>query len=195
VGSDLNPVPVLITRTLTEVLPAVHDQQPLHPDSSEDSGLLLCRSRSYAGYEGLKTDVLHYAEHVNERARALLAAHYPERPGERAIAWLWARTAKCTNPECGVETVLTTSWWLSKRRGAMAWIQPRVSDGRVELNVVTEANTGGPKDPPKVERPRATAFRPGCWPGPAAVAALARLTIELAPRPMTSGPLTEFVYD
>ncbi len=31
-GSDLNPVPVLISRTLTETLPKVWNRQPLHPE-------------------------------------------------------------------------------------------------------------------------------------------------------------------
>jgi len=33
-GSDLNPVPVLITRILTQLLPQVHGQQPLHPQAT-----------------------------------------------------------------------------------------------------------------------------------------------------------------
>src|SRR5690606_17066978 len=37
-GSDLNPVPVLITRTLTELLPKVYGQQPLHPEMVTETG-------------------------------------------------------------------------------------------------------------------------------------------------------------
>ena len=42
VGSDLNPVPALISRTLTQVLPLVHGREPLHEPASD--GLFTHRS-------------------------------------------------------------------------------------------------------------------------------------------------------
>lgn len=44
-ASDLNPVPVLITRTLTDLLPKVYGQQPLHPEPAGSAQTRGRRSR------------------------------------------------------------------------------------------------------------------------------------------------------
>lgn len=154
-GSDLNPVPVLISRTLTELVPAVWESEPLHAERKKsDSGLLLDidEERSAGGYEGLTADVLHYSGVVREAVWKRVSKHFPQSPGETPIAWMWARTAPCPNPTCGITTVLSTSWWLSKQKGAMAWVEPvRVADG-VELRVVAGANGGTAPPAPKQGR-------------------------------------------
>lgn len=172
-GSDLNPVPVLITRTLTELLPRVYGRQPLHPDSPEstparkprndrnqasveqDALINLASStsaKSYEGYGGLISDVSHYAEQVRAKAWEQLKDYYPSRPGESPIAWLWARTARCPNPACGIQTLLATSWWLSKKNGDLAWIEPKVAQGQVELNVISGRSSGEAPKAPKSGR-------------------------------------------
>lgn len=164
-GSDLNPVPVLITRTLTQLLPKVHGQQPLHPEKAGASkpnrkgkvgqsvdGVIFGHDehKTYIGYEGIVRDVTYYAELIRDRAWEQLKDHYPAQPGETPIAWLWARTATCPNPACGIETILTTSWWLSKKKGNLAWIRPNVEGGKVQLDVVSHQLRGGPQDSPKI---------------------------------------------
>jgi putative DNA methylase len=166
-GSDLNPIPVLITRTLTQLLPKVHGQQPLHPEKAgarnsnhkgrgSQSGVGVISGlegyETYSGYEGIIRDVTYYAELIRERAWEHLKDHYPTQPGESPIAWLWARTATCPNPACGIETILTTSWWLSKKKGDLAWIQPTVENGKVQLSVVSNQPTGEAPPPPKTGR-------------------------------------------
>jgi putative DNA methylase len=156
-GSDLNPVPLLITRALTEVLPKVHGQQPLHPHRSGSAGRLPTlfsggEKQALAAYEGLVSDFLHYAEVVRDKAAESLKSYFPSPAGESQVAWLWARTANCPNPACGIETVLSTSWWLSKKKGDLAWVQPRVVEGKVELDVVTKQSSGTAPTPPKIGR-------------------------------------------
>ena len=163
-GSDLNPVPVLITRTLTELLPKVYGQQPLHPETFADRAQGKKGSKAqlqldsgdthvtYIGYDGLIRDVTYYAELIRDQAWAQLKDYYPAQPDETPIAWLWARTVTCPNPACGIETVLTTSWWLSKKKGDLAWIEPKVVDGKVVLNVISEQTTGEPPASAKVGR-------------------------------------------
>ncbi len=154
-GSDLNPVPVLISRTLTEILPRVSGGQPIHPEGDGQRDALFGggqRGRAYARLDGLICDVMHYARTTRDRAHEALAAHFPSNGGETIVAWLWARTARCPNPTCGVESVLTTSWWLSKRKGDMAWVEPRVEDGEVLLDVVTGQRTGAAPEAPKSPR-------------------------------------------
>lgn len=168
-GSDLNPVPVLITRLLTEILPAVHGRQPLHPREArllneeeahavESVGSRLplppspASTASSSGYDAVIRDVMHYGGLVRDKAWKALHENYPVAPGESPVAWLWARTMPCPNPACGVQTLLTTSWWLSKKVGNLAWIQPHVQGGGIVLDVVTNRREGSPPDPPKVGR-------------------------------------------
>ncbi len=143
-GSDLNPVPTLISRTLSQLLPPVFGRQPLHPEVELPGGRSGQRHigfnlepRTYQGYEGLIRDASYYAASIGERAWRGLKQHYNSRVTERVVAWLWARTAVCPNPTCGTETVLTTSWLLSKRKGETAWVEPRIEKDRVSLQVVT----------------------------------------------------------
>ncbi|MGC0142589.1 DUF1156 domain-containing protein [Pseudactinotalea sp. Z1732] len=165
-GSDLNPIPTLISRTLTQLLPPAYGRQPLHGEahtatkvrgkSSAPETLALGDSttvrRTYVGYEGIVRDVSHYAEEVMLAAWDRVAPHYPMAAGEKPLAWLWARTATCPNPTCGVETVLTTSWWLSKKKGDLAWIEPSVDEGVVAIKVVSNQRSGGPTEATKSAR-------------------------------------------
>jgi putative DNA methylase len=150
-GSDLNPVPALISRTLTETLPPLYGEPPFRP--AEDEQGLLPREPVWSGYEGLIEDVVYYSVVVGDRARNRLAKHFPSRLGERPVAWIWGRTARCQNPACGVENVLSTSWWLSKKPGELAWITPRVVDRKVQLEVIDRQRSGGPTpESPKTAR-------------------------------------------
>ena len=165
-GSDLNPVPVLITRTLTELLPSVHGVQPLHPEAARSTSKrrgapashelsLLPESQTqtrYSGYSGLARDVAFYADIIAAEARVRLQENYPTRDGETIVAWLWARTARCPNPACRIETLLTTSWWVSQRKGFLAWIEPRIEAGQVVLDVVSGRPEGSAPEPPKLGR-------------------------------------------
>ncbi|PSL51416.1 putative DNA methylase [Saccharothrix carnea] len=167
-GTDLNPVPALITRTLTELLPRVHGMQPLHardaprPGRKRPRGVSSARENSlfdassgkhiYPEYEGIKADVSFYAALIRAQAWEKLQVYYPLHSDEKPIAWLWARTIKCPNPTCGIETVLTTSWWLSKKAGERAWIEPSVQDGQLVLRVISGQRAGEAPEPPKVGR-------------------------------------------
>jgi putative DNA methylase len=169
-GSDLNPVPVLITRTITELLPKVYGRQPLHPEDVvrhrapgvkrtlnaqtviQTPMLEIANSESvkqYNGYEGLIRDVTYYAERIRSQAWLLLQDNFPSQSGETPIAWLWARTARCPNPACGIETILVTSWWLSRKRNDLAWIEPTVAHGQVTLSVVSGQVAGEAPNSPK----------------------------------------------
>ncbi len=152
-GSDLNPVPVLITRALTELGPKIYGQQPLHP-LDEEPGFISTGEfgRVYGGYSGLLADVVHYGKVVRDAAWEKLKPHYPETTGERTAAWLWARTAYCPNPACGIETILATTWWLNQKTRDLAWLEPTVVDGRVVLTLFTGQTEGAPPPPPKARR-------------------------------------------
>ncbi|MDJ0357673.1 DUF1156 domain-containing protein [Paenarthrobacter sp. PH39-S1] len=160
-GSDLNPVPVLISRTLTQLLPAVKGIQPCHPlgraevvenVSTKQQRLFADTAGPFSGLDGLVRDVEYHAERIRQAAIERLRAVFPPTQGETPVAWLWARTVPCTNPACGIETILTTTWWLSKKKGDLVWLEPSTRHGKVILEVKQASQSGGPQDPPKLGR-------------------------------------------
>lgn len=141
-GSDLNPIPVLITRVLTDYLPSVAGRRPLVGTGAE-------RLAPVPGsLEGFAEDVSHYARRVYEECRSKVGLHYPVAPnGDPVIAWWWARTVRSPDPRYqGAHTPLVNDWWLSKRKGAQAFIRPVVDhEGRsISFEVVEGKGTPPP---------------------------------------------------
>ncbi|MDQ3379949.1 MAG: DUF1156 domain-containing protein [Actinomycetota bacterium] len=152
VGSDLNPVPALITRVLTELVPKVAGRDPLVGDPAQ-------LGRIAGGpLDGFLADVRYYGERVCERVRADIGHQYSEPPGGgKVVAWLWAHTVTCPNPACLATAPLVTSFWLSKRRGARAWAEPTVLSDR--SGVRFEVRTGAGDAPQSTKRGRGATFR------------------------------------
>ena len=72
--------------------------------------------------------------------------------GETVIAWLWARTVKCPNPACGAQMPLISSFWLSKKKGRKAWVEPQVDKRRKTVGFEVHRGNGEAPAPPKVGR-------------------------------------------
>jgi putative DNA methylase len=142
-GSDLNPIPVLISRVLTEIPPQVAGRPSV---ASED--------RLMGGSEGLSgflADVHHYGNRVKREVHQAMGHHYPVgAKGEVPAAWIWARTATCPNPACGATMPLVTSLWLDKRPGKERWLQPESDGKHVAFHV--SSSSKGPGAAPKVGR-------------------------------------------
>lgn len=157
-GSDLNPVPVLITRTLTQLIP----QAAGRPALVGDPGTL---GPAFSGtFSGLFADVQHYAQQVRSRVWEEVGHLYPPGPnGETVIAWLWARTVKCPNPTCGVTIPLVSDLWLSKKKGDKRWLQVDATGHSVQLNV--GSGEAGPGDPIKLPGNRPKFRCPRCKDG------------------------------
>ncbi|MDC3729268.1 DUF1156 domain-containing protein [Rhodococcus sp. Rp3] len=124
-ASDLNPVAVLINKALIEIPPKFRNRPPTFP------GLAESEFRDWKAAQGLAADVRAYGKWMEEEAQARIGHLYPmaELPGggrAPVVAWIWARTATCPNPACGIEMPLVRSWWLSKRKGNEAYVQPVV---------------------------------------------------------------------
>lgn len=158
-GSDLNPVPALITRVLTELLPSVSNAEALHPGGAAElepdtarEGALFSQTDAPIGLAAIEADVEYYAAKILISARHRLASAFASDQTGTPVAWLWARTVPCKNPACGAETVLTTSWWLSKKEGALAWIEPTVVGHDIVLKVRDGQAHGTAPEAPKVGR-------------------------------------------
>lgn len=145
IGSDLNPIPVLMSKVLTEIPPQVAGRHPLR--SSQES-----IDRACDRLEGFIEDVTHYAKRVYDEAYRTLLPYYPEGPnGDRIIAWWWARTVPSPDPRFqGAPTPLVNSWWLSKKKGETVFVDPIVD---TQERVVTfEVKAGGQPQPGSKDR-------------------------------------------
>ncbi len=136
-ASDLNPVPVLITKALIEIPPKFANRPPVNPDwqkkSKEEKTVT-----AWHGAQGLAADVRYYGQWMRDEAEKRIGHLYPkvkitkemakDRPdlkeyvGEEltVIAWLWARTVECPNPSCRARMPMVRSFSLSKKRDKQA---------------------------------------------------------------------------
>jgi putative DNA methylase len=92
VSSDLNPVACLIDQVVLSDMPRYRDEM-------------------LETLEGL-------AAKVKARTEAELRSLYPrDADGLEPVAYLWARTVKCEQPNCGCEIPLIRSFWLAQKAG------------------------------------------------------------------------------
>ena len=148
-GSDLNPVAVLITKALIEIPPKFANLPPVNPESRDKIG----SEGNWRGAQGLAADVRYYGKWMRDEAEKRIGHLYPKGPnGETVIAWLWARTVRCPNPACGARMPLVSSFWLSKKQGKKAWVEPVVDREKKEVSFTVKKGDGQPPDPPKVGR-------------------------------------------
>lgn len=139
-ASDLNPVPVLITKALIELPARFADRPPVHPQAENRT--------SWGGAESLAEDVRRYGAWMREEAEKRIGHLYPAATlddGTTApvIAWLWARTVTCSNPACRATMPLARSFWLGKKKGKEAWVRPVPDGDRVRFEI-----GHGPAGPP-----------------------------------------------
>jgi putative DNA methylase len=123
-GSDLNPVPVLISKALVEIPPKFAGMAPVHP-GAERSVL----DQPWRGAEGLAEDVRYYGRWMREQAKTRIGHLYPDvtlPSGKPAtiIAWLWARTVRSPDPAAkGAMVPLASSFVLSSKPGNEAVVR------------------------------------------------------------------------
>ena len=164
-ASDLNPVAVLITKALIEIPPRFANRPPVHPDQDRELA-----ERKWRRAEGLAEDVRYYGEWMRDEAKKRIGHLYPKvhvtpemaegrddlKPyvgrDLTVIAWLWARTVKCPNPACGAQMPLVRSFWLSKKKGKKARVEPIVDREKKAVRFEVRVGDGEAPNPPKVGR-------------------------------------------
>lgn len=131
VAADLNPVAVLAARALLQVPDRFAGRPACHPGAAAAGGGRL---------EGLVADVRAYAADVGAAAHAAIGEAYPpDAAGRPVVAWIWARTAPCPNPACGLPMPLLHAFTLAAPPARPAWLLPGAGDGPWRV--------GGPGDP------------------------------------------------
>jgi putative DNA methylase len=157
-ASDLNPVAVLINKAMIEIPPKFAGMPPVNPEARSKKQLI---ERQWKGAEGLAEDVHYYGIWMREEAEKRIGHLYPkvevtsemahERPdlkpyvGQKltVIAWLWARTVKSPNPAFqDIDVPLASTFTLSAKRGAGAYVEPILSSNGYKFAV----RTGDPVD-------------------------------------------------
>ncbi len=115
VGSDINPIATLITRSMIDLPGRFAGEPPTNMDARETQPMW----ETWPGSSGLANDVDYYGRVLIDEARKQTAALFvgPEEllaEGELPLAWIWARTVTCPNRACGGVIPLTNSFWLSR---------------------------------------------------------------------------------
>ena len=134
-GSDLNPLPVLLTKAMIELPPKFHNQAPINPDA-DPMGMSTGTGRRqtcvpWKGTAGLAEDIRYYGAWMREEAHKRIGHLYPkvQLPDGRSatvVAWLWAHTIPCINPACDLHMPLTKTFQLSKSKNNAHWTRPFV---------------------------------------------------------------------
>jgi putative DNA methylase len=128
-GSDLNPVAVLISKALVEIPAKFASLSPINPEARGGPGLV---ERQWSGAQGLAEDIRYYGRVLLDKAEERLGRLYPKARlpnGQMAtvIAWLWARTVRSPDPQArGAYIPLASTFLLSTKTGRKVWVEPIV---------------------------------------------------------------------
>jgi putative DNA methylase len=128
-GSDLNPVAVLIGKALVEFPPKFAGRKPVNPEVNE--------LHQWKGAEGLAEDVRYYGRWMREQAQKKIGHLYPKvklKDGKEAavIAWLWARTVPSPDPRAkGLLVPLASSFVLFSKAGKEVIVKPVVDRAKM----------------------------------------------------------------
>ena len=158
VGSDLNPVAVLITKALIELPPKFRNRPPVNPEADRagmTTGKFVGRGKNrkpeqipWRGTTGLADDIRYYGRWMRDEAFRRIGHLYPPvelSDGKQAtvIAWLWARTVPCPNPACGIRMPLMKTFQLSKKEGNQHWTRPVIDRESNTISFVVQDNDDG----------------------------------------------------
>ena len=132
VASDLNPVAVLITRVLGELLPPMAHARSV---SAAVNGQQLSLGLQSKLFEGFIADLRYYGRLIQEAVQKKLGDLYPKVPQGEPVAWLWTRTVPCPNPMCGATIPLFGSPVLSKQSERAASVEAVVEGENIRFVV------------------------------------------------------------
>ena len=136
-GADLNPVAVIISKAVSEIPPRfAANREPL---TAEHLGHL---DTEMTGIFALAVDIRTMAKRLQKR----VATRESQKYSSGATAFIWCRVVTCSNPACGAEIPLVTSFKLGKAaKGRFAFIEPsHTKDGRLSFSVKVGSEVPAP---------------------------------------------------
>ena len=152
IASDLNPLPVLITKALIELPQPFHNRKPVNPNADPlgmfVNGHKKTERASWRGTAGLADDIRYYGKWMREEAYKRIGHLYPKaqlRNSDAAtvVAWLWAQTVACANPACGIQMPLMTTFQLSEQKNNKHWTKPIVDQKSKTITWSVQTNAEG----------------------------------------------------
>jgi len=144
-GSDLNPVAVMIGKSMIEMPYIFRNTTPVNPERKQNE--------LHPNAEGMAKDVEYYGEWIKQQAAQQIGHLYPKvnlpaRSGggtAEVIAWIWARTVPSPDPAFSDAYVpLASSFLLSAKKEQEAWVNPIVNHKTKEIKF--QINIGGSSD-------------------------------------------------
>ncbi len=153
IGTDLNPVPVLLNRALIELPAKLNGRVPIGPPVVDEQEKLSLKAWPKA--TALAEDVRRYGAWMKQEADGRIGNLYPNVKipealggGEATvIAWLWARTVASPDPSLGGKHVpLVKSFYLSSRRSKRAWVVPKIDKSKGTYEFTVETGIGEPPE-------------------------------------------------
>ena len=161
-ASDLNPVPVLITKALIEIPSRFSGLPPVNPDWQRTTPQEKA-ANVWTCAQGISQDVRYYGKWIRDEAEKRIGQYYPQvkitsdiakkRPDLQqyigtelpVLAWLWTRTVECPNPGCRARTPLVRSFWVSKKKGRERYAYPLLNRTTKTLTFEIRAEGTPPK--------------------------------------------------
>lgn len=145
-ASDLNPVAVLINKSMIEIPPKFQGRAPVASQKLADKQKSI--QTDWVGVAGLAEDIKRYGRWIGVEAKKRIGNLFPKvqlpksAGGTEAevIAWIWARTVKSPNPAYShVDVPLISTYILASKSGKVAWIKPHVNGDSYRFEVVNGA--------------------------------------------------------
>lgn len=154
VASDLNPVAVFINKAKLDAPARFAGKPPVGPTTHSEKQTRARETEAWRGAQGLAEDVQRYGDALAEAVRQRIGKQYPSvvitkemvrsRPdlaryeGREltVVAWLWARTVPSPSPIMnGAPTPLVNTFWVAKKEGKEAWVEPIEVHGDLTFRV------------------------------------------------------------
>lgn len=180
-GVELNPVAYL-TQLCTLVYPQKYGQpktvyaepEPVQgeipsmeaPKRVEQLSLGMEHGDPLVIQNPLAEDVRKWGMWVLEEARKEIGHLYEDPEGRTIVAYLWARTAKCPNPQCGAEMPMLRSLWLAKAERKKIAIRMKVNKGTKKISFDVAEGDEINFDPEQGTMKRGTIVCPVCGTSP-----------------------------
>lgn len=131
--SDLNPVAVILAKSLIELPYRYRNQSPKSPINKRSSPF-----KNWDNAAGIADDLRYYGEWIEKQAFERIGYLYPKITylGRyyTIVAQIYFRTVKCQNPACQSDVPLVSKFWLASKRNT--WVDP-IIDRSVKPNKVS----------------------------------------------------------
>lgn len=146
-GNDLNPVAYVIEKGSAE-FPQKYGKTIRYSVDEfiklyGNTGVELASSKGIMVIDGyyevpnrLAFDVEYYASQLFEKVKKEISYLYPKDDyGRVPAAYIWARTAKCSNPSCGADVPLLRSFYLANSKQNRIYLNPIVNGREISFEI------------------------------------------------------------